>query len=118
MYKGKNESKIIQCRYTLDQKEGEKLLLHIRDSFKYGNVNLRSKTNKVYRLAISMNRTERKDFLLVINYFKKFSLKTTKSSSFQIWCQIINMLALKKHKSIDGLKEIEELRIKINKRDK
>jgi len=44
----------------------------------FGSVNLRNKTNNVYRLTVSMNNPIRKDFAFIIQYFHLFPLKTTK----------------------------------------
>jgi LAGLIDADG endonuclease len=60
--------------------------------------------NNVYRLTVSMKNPKRKDFSDVINYFNNFPLKTTKSFNFQLWCQVIDMIIMKKHNSIEGLK--------------
>ena len=115
IYKGKNNKDYCQCRYILDQKEEKKLLIFIRNLFLYGNVNLRSQTYNVYRLVISMNNPKRKDFNLVIDYFNNFPLKTTKSINFKLWCKIIDLIILNKHKTLEGLKTIKDLRTKMNK---
>jgi LAGLIDADG endonuclease len=114
-YKLKN--KISQCRirYILDQKDEKELLYYIRSLFKYGNVNLRSKTNNVYRLVINMNKPNRDDFNLLIDYFKLFPLKTLKIYNFKLWCEVLDLMLLKKHKTETGIKLIKNLRTKMNK---
>ena len=99
----------------LDQKDARDLLLYIRNILNYGSVNLRNKTNNVYRLTVSMNKPIRKDFALVIQYFHQFPLKTTKSLNFKLWCKIIDLIKLKRHNTKEGLKLIKRLRIEMNK---
>jgi len=76
----------IRCRnrYILDQKDGNDLLLYIRNLFNYGSVNLRNETQNVYRLSISMNKPTRNNFSTLIDYFQKFSLKTIKKLNFEL----------------------------------
>jgi LAGLIDADG endonuclease. len=82
IYSVKSKVKYCRCKYILDQKKGKELLLYIRDILKYGNVNLRSETNNVFRLTVSMNNPNRNNFILLIEYFNKFPLKTTKNLNF------------------------------------
>ena len=108
---------IIRCRsrYILDQKDGNNLLLHIRDLLNYGSVNLRNETQNVYRLSISMNKPTRKNFSILIDYFQKFSLKTTKKLNFEFWCKVIDIISRNEHNTPHGLEEIRNLRTKMNK---
>jgi hypothetical protein len=76
-------SEYCRCRFILDQKDEQDLLLEISDLFCFGKVRLRNKTNYVYRLEINMNYPLRKNFNLVINYFKNYPLKTRKRHDFQ-----------------------------------
>jgi len=68
----------------LDQKDGKDLLLYIGDILQYGNVNIRNETNNVFRLTVSMNNPKRNNFILLIEYFNKFPLKTTKILNFNL----------------------------------
>ena len=115
IYNVKNKTELCQCRYILDQKDGKDLLLYIRDILKYGNVNLRSETNNVFRLTISMNNPKRKNFILLIEYFNKFPLKTTKILNFNQWCKVIDLISMKKHNTPEGLKLIRIIRTEMNK---
>lgn len=115
IYKGRKEKNYCRCRYILDQKNEKELLLFIRDILNHGSVNLRNKTNNVYRLTVSMNNPLRKDFELLIQYFHQFPLKTTKSLNFELWCKIINIIKLNKHNSKEGLELIKKLRTEMNK---
>ena len=81
----------------------------------FGSVNLRNKTNNVYRLTVSMNNLIRKDFALRIQYFHLFPLKTTKTLNFQLWCKTIDIIKLKKHNTKEGLELIKKLRTEMNK---
>ena len=115
IYNVKNKAKICQCRYILDQKEGKDLLLYIRYILQYGNVNLRNETNNVFRLTVSMNNPKRNNFILLIEYFNKFPLKTTKILNFNLWCKVIDLIRMKKHNTPDGLKLIRKIRTEMNK---
>jgi len=115
IYKGKDNKHFCQCRYILDQKDARDLLLYIRNILNFGSVNLRNKTNNVYRLTVSMNKPIRKDFALVIQYFQQFPLKTTKSLNFKLWYKIIDLIKLKRHNKKEGLELIKRLRIEMNR---
>jgi LAGLIDADG endonuclease len=115
IYKGKNKKNFCRCRYILDQKDARYLLLHIRNILNFGSVNLRNKTNNVYRLTVSMNKPIRKDFALIIQYFELFPLKTTKSLNFELWCKIIHLIKLKRHNTKEGLELVKKLRTEMNR---
>lgn len=115
IYKGKDKKNFCRCRYILDQKDARELLLHIRNMLNYGSVNLRNKTNNVYRLTVSMNKPRRKDFALIIQYIQEFPLKTTKSLNFELWCKILDLIKLKRHNTKEGLELIKRLRIEMNR---
>lgn len=83
--------------------------------FNFGFVYLRNKTNNVYRLTLHMNNPLRKDFSLLIQYFYRFLLKTTKCLNFELWCKVINLIKLKKHNTEEGLKLIKKFRTEMNK---
>ena len=104
-----------RCRFILDQKNGQDLLIYIKTMLKNGTVNLRNETKNVYRLIVSMNKPTRKDFKIVIDYFQKFLLKTTKRKNFEIWCKVIDLIALKKHTGMININDIRKLRSEMNK---
>ena len=104
-----------RCKFILDQKKGKDLLLHIRNLFNYGNVNLRNETHGIYRLVISMNKPTRENFSVIIEYFQNFSLKTTKNLNFKLWCEVIDIISINQHNTPLGLKRIRKLRTEMNK---
>jgi len=114
IYNKKNRTRC-RCRFILDQKKGKDLLLHIRNLFDYGNVNLRKETQDVYRLDISMNRPTRENFSAIIKYFQIFLLKTTKILNFELWCKVIDIITINQHNTPLGLKKIRKLRTEMNK---
>lgn len=81
----------------------------------FGLVDLRSKTKNVYILTINMNNPLRKDYNLLLNYFQRFPLKTTKNYNFKIWCDILKIIVEKKHKTLVGFEKIKKLRNELNK---
>ena len=64
----------VSMRFVLDQKNAESTLLHIKDLFGFGQVNIRKDTNSVYRYSNDSN----KGLLPISNYFLTYSLKTKK----------------------------------------
>ena len=118
IYKGKNGKEYCRCRYILDQKGEQELLLYIRSLFcsgSTGSVYLRSKTYDVFRLTISVNEPNKRNFDLIIKYFQNYTLKTTKCLNFEMWCKVIKLIISKKHNTFDGLKEVRRLRTEMNK---
>jgi len=115
VYNGKNKTKLSRCRFILDQKDGKELLMFIQGILKYGCVNLRSEVNNVFRLTVSMNNPLRKDFKLLVDYFHRFPLKTSKKFNFELWCKVLDLIRLKKHNTPEGLKLICKLRTGMNK---
>ena len=97
-------------RFVLDQKNAEFTLLHIKDLFGYGQVNLRKDTNSVYRYSNDSN----KGLLPVSNYFLTYSLKTKKFDSFRKWLDIYNMVLNKEHLNKEGLEKIRAMSKIIN----
>lgn len=103
------------CRYILDQKNEEELLIYIRNLFNFGTVYLRSETNNVYRLQVGMGRRNISAFSKVIDYFYKYSLKTSKKLNYEMWCKVVKLITLNKHNTPEGLKKIIELREELKK---
>jgi hypothetical protein len=52
---------------------------------------------------------------LLIEYFNKFPLKTTKILNFNQWCKVIDLISMKKHNTPEGLKLIRKMRTEMNK---
>jgi hypothetical protein len=98
-------------RFLLDQKEAQNLLLYIRDLFGYGQVNLRSNTNSVFRYHINTF----KGLITVRNYFLTYSLKTKKNKSFNKWNKVYSMVLNKDHLVQEGLNIIRDIAKEINK---
>ena len=67
----------------------------------------------MYRIEISCNHIERSK--KVINYFNKYKLKTTKSKSFEIFLQILDITLSKQPLSIDNYNLVRSLRKNMNK---
>jgi LAGLIDADG endonuclease len=100
----------VALRFLLDQKNAETTLLHIRDLFGYGQVNIRGETNGVYRY----NNNTFKGLLPVREYFLAFPLKTKKAKSFKHWLEVFNMVLNKEHLTIEGLDKIRTIAKIIN----
>ena len=100
----------VSLRFLLDQKNAESTLLHIRELFKFGQVNLRGGTNEVYRY----NNNTFKGLFPVRDYFLAFSLKTKKAESFKHWIEIFTMVLNKEHLGEEGLEKIRAIAKIIN----
>jgi hypothetical protein len=62
-----------------------------------------------------MNKPTRKNFSNIIEYFNRFTLKTTKNLNFEMWCKVIDIITLKEHSTAASLKSIRKLRFEMNK---
>ena len=100
----------VSLRFLLDQKNAESTLLHIRDLFKYGQVNVRRNTQGVYRYS----NNSFKGLIPVRDYFLTFSLKTKKAESFKHWLEVFTMVLNKKHLVTEGLDKIRAIAKIIN----
>ena len=101
----------VVLRFILDQKEASNLFLHIRDLFGYGQVNLRSNTNSIYRYHVNTF----KGLITVRNYFLTYPLKTKKKESFNKWNKVYDMVLNKEHLVSEGLNNIRIIAKEINK---
>lgn len=100
----------VSLRFLLDQKNAESTLLHIKNLFEFGQVNVRRDTNSVYRYS----NNSIKGLLPVCDYFVAFSLKTKKIESFKHWLKIFTMLLNKEHLVQEGLVKIRAIAKIIN----
>jgi len=100
----------VSPRFLLDQKNAESTLLHIRDLFNFGQVNLRLNTNGVYRYS----NDSIKGLVPVRDYFLKYSLKTKKKESFKLWLQVFTIVLNKEHLKQEGLDKIRTISKQIN----
>lgn len=100
----------VSLRFLLDQKNAESTLLHIQNLFGFGQVNVRSDTNSVYRYS----NNSIKGLIPVCDYFLAFSLKTKKNESFKHWLKVFTMLLNKEHLVQEGLDNIRAIAKIIN----
>lgn len=54
----------------------------------------------------------------VIPFFQKYSLRTHKAEDFRIFCKIMGLIRIKRHLNSDGLSEIANLAMTMNRRVK
>jgi len=101
----------VSLRFLLDQKNAESTLLHIKNLFDFGQVNLRKNTNGVYRYS----NDSIKGLLPVRDYFLAFPLKTKKNESFKYWLKVFTMILNKEHLDKEGLDKIRVIAKNINK---
>jgi len=102
----------VSLRFILDQKDEYIVLENIRNLIGSGKVSNRGLKSKIlFRYVIHSLKNNKK----VIDYFNKYSLKTTKRYSFEIWTKIYFMLKNKEHLNKEGLDNIRNLRTNMNK---
>lgn len=99
-------------RFILDQKNAKLLLEHIKNFLGRGSgsVNLRGKTNEVYRYQIGAIRA----IPYVIDYFETFPLKRKKAQSFQKWADIFAIVQNGEHLEEGKIELIKVLAKQIN----
>lgn len=100
----------VVLRYILDQKNASELLDEIRIMFKSGRINLRPKTNNVYRYQLDAF----KSIPLLKDYFEHFPLKSKKYSSYLNWLKVFYIVRDKDHLTLDGLDNIKKIKKSIN----
>ena len=98
-------------RFLIDQKNAQFILLYIRDLFGFGQVNLRNKTNTVYRYHVNTY----KGLVSIRDYFISYPLLTNKRESFYKWNKVYNMVLNKEHLVQEGLDQIRVISKQINK---
>ena len=85
----------LEARFILDQKcrsdsdiailyQISTLFINIKDTEVNKSVKLRSKTDNVYRITVQCNDIKKLNSTLIINYFTRFRLITSKHNSFLI----------------------------------
>ena len=101
--------------FILDQKNEEELLNEI--SILLCNKKLaklrKTKYNNVYRIEISCNHIEK--LKIILNYFNKYKLKTTKNISYNIFKDICDISVGNQPLSEDKIKLIRKLKKDMNK---
>lgn len=69
----------------------------------------------MYRIQISCLDPKKNIINLIINYFEKYKLKTTKSFSFNIWKEILNITLNNQPLSSEVILNIRKKRKNMNK---
>lgn len=108
VYVSKN-NKAISLRFIVDQQYGLPLFSQLRNLLDSGSIYARKNDN--YRFAIT--RLDKLD--LIINYFNVNPLRTKKQFAFDKWKVVYTSVLNKQHRSLDGMKNLKELSLLINK---
>lgn len=109
IYIPKNSVFTILTRFILDQKDGELLFKELRSIL--GSGSIYSRKNNNIRYAAS-NLTS---LGLIINYLRRFGLKTKKHMAYLKWIEIYYIVLRKEHKNPERFAEIKVLSGEINK---
>ncbi len=127
--KKKRNSHYVEARFILDQKcrsesdiavlnQISTLFINLKNTEMNKSVKLRSKTDNVYRITIPAyagNDIKKPNSTLIINYFTRFNLVTTKHNSFLIWSECVDLILGKQPLSCENILIIRQLAKKINK---
>ena len=124
--KNKNKGYYVEARFILDQKcrsdldiailyQISTLFINLKDTEVNKSVKLRSKTDNVYRITVQCNDIKKLNSTLIINYFTRFRLITSKHNSFLIWSDCLNRILGKQPLSYDNILIVRQLAKKINK---
>ena len=107
-------SKIIYLTFSIFEKE----FYILNDISAILNINIENikenKDKKGWTLSISSF----KKLKLIVNYLKRYPLKSQKSLAFTIWCKIYNITLKKEHLNEIGLNKIHSLTTQINEMNK
>lgn len=102
-------NKGISLRFIVDQQEGLPLFNQLKDILGSGSIYTRKNNN--YRFAI----TNVNKLALVVEYFNVYVLRSKKQFAFEKWKVIYNSVLNKEHKTLNGMGNLKELSILINK---
>jgi hypothetical protein len=109
----------VQMHFHLKLQEAdEELLWKIRNTLNCGNVYFQKEQRKnhtqCYRYTVGAWRDIEST---IIPFFTKHHLQTvSKRKSFDIFCEIANLVTQEKHLTMEGIEEIRLLKQKMNKR--
>ena len=94
----------------VQHKNDEQILVKLQSFFGFGKVAV----NNGDRKELRVRRLE--DLGKIVNFFKQYPLQTKKQHSFEKFAEIVSMMQQKKHLTREGLAEIAELALQMNKR--
>lgn len=99
----------VQVRYILSQKKEKNLISELAKIFD-GKISY-LKSYEEYNMTVNLLKLKK-----VINYFKKYPLKTKKYIDYLNWLKVYSLVINKQHFNKTGLNKITNLINKINKR--
>ena len=116
----------VEARFILDQKcrsdfdiailnQISTLFIKLKETEENKSVKLRSKTDNVHRITIQCNDIKKPNSTLILNYFTRFNLVTSKHNSFLIWSECLDLILGKQPLSPEDILKIRQLAKKINK---
>jgi len=101
----------IKPRFLIVQQFSKECLEEIRVLFNTGQVLLKSGSGQYYTYTTDSF----KGLAIILDYFNKFPLKTTKQHSFKRWSEIYNFMVKGEHLTKEGFNKIQELAKEVNK---
>ena len=100
----------------VQHEKDEHVLYKIKDYFGFGDVKVNRTdhhgTRKEFRVRGLENLNK------IVEFFKKYPLKTSKKKDFKIFSEVIEMMNDKKHLTEEGLNHIAELISEMNRKPK
>ena len=91
-------------------RRSKEIIFKLHEFFKCGGVRY-SKRDQNYKYEVR-SLTDLNN--IIIPYFKKFPLQTSKKNDFELFCKICKIMKENKHLSVTGIKEILDLGYKMN----
>lgn len=99
----------VRLRFNIAQNKRDKELLdHMIKYFNCGNTHI-SKDMINYDVSSFEDIYEK-----IIPFFKKYQIKGVKNRNFNYWLEIAELIKTKNHITPEGLKKVEEIRVKMN----
>lgn len=114
----KNGGAMVELTFHIKMRAKDKSLLEkIKNTLNCGNVYFQKekRVNHVqcYRYTVNSHR----DILgKIIPFFQEHHLESTKQEDFKTFCKIAEMVCQGKHHSYKGIKEIKQLKSRMNRR--
>ena len=101
--------------FRIVQHEKDEELLHeIRNYFGFGNVRVNRTDHHGTRKEFKVRGLE--NLNKIVNFFKKYPLRTSKKKDFELFSMVIQMMNDKEHLTKEGLDEIAKLVGEMNRK--
>ena len=98
-------------------KKSKEVLEGIMSYFSSGRIYINNRNDNHYEPLYRYCVRSRDDLqLIIVPFFKKYQLKTSKRNDFEIFTQVVEMMVRGEHLNEEGFNAIKELAAKTNRR--